>query len=154
MREKTRNISWLSISSSAFLPNKMLDKCNFTAHAWCEHTVTMFGINKKKLLGEKKKVVKRFWFLACPCSFLPALISFPDFSETEVEYLRKVRMLCGFCWKCSKLVTFAGCGTGAHSTRSATVTAWCYCSYSPSRQAAQDQSADSLLSSTGCPWSH
>lgn len=49
MREKRINISWLSIFS-AFLPNEVLDKCNFTAHAWCEHNVIVFSINEEKLL--------------------------------------------------------------------------------------------------------
>lgn len=53
MREKKRNISWLSISSSAFLPNEMLDKRNFTTHAWCEHNVIVFGINEKKVTEKK-----------------------------------------------------------------------------------------------------
>lgn len=63
-----------------------------------------------------------FWFLACPCSCLPPLISFSHFNETNVEYLRKVRMLRGFCWKCSKLVMLGGCGIGVCSTRSSTAT--------------------------------
>lgn len=104
----------------------------------------------EKLLG-KKKVAKMFWFLACPCSFLPALIFFSDFHETNVEYLRKVRMLCGFCRKCSKLVTFAGCGTGVRSRRSTAATAWCHHSYSPSREARSDP-VNFLQTSTGCPW--
>lgn len=49
----------------------MLDKCNFTAHAWCEHNVTMFGITKKKVTGEKgRKNVLVSWvsFQYCSCS--------------------------------------------------------------------------------------
>lgn len=94
-----------------------------------------------------------FWFLACPCSFLSALISFLDFSGTNAEYLRKVRMLCGCCRKCSKLVPFAGCGTGVRSTRSPAAAAWFYHSYSPIREA-RSSPANFLLTSTGCPQRH
>lgn len=155
MKEKRRNIYWLGISSSVFLPNEMLDKCNFTAHVWCEHNVTMFGINKKKkkkLLG-KKKVAKMFWFLACPCGFLSALISFSHFNETNVEYLRKVRMLRGSRQKCGKAVTFAGSGTGVCSTRSTTATAWCHHSGSPSSEAWSGL-PNFLLTSAGCACGH
>lgn len=78
MREKRRNISWLSISSSASLPNEMLDKCNFTAHVWCEHNVTMFGINRKvtgKKKGSKNVLVSCVSLQFSSCSYF--LFRFP-----------------------------------------------------------------------------
>lgn len=103
----------------------MLDKCNFTAHAWCEHNVTTFGITRKKLRW-KKGSEKCFGFLDVLSVLF--LLSFPfQNSRINAEYLKKVRMVCGFCQACSKLVESVGCSKGR--TRSSS--AWCCHPYSP-----------------------
>lgn len=56
MREKRRNISWLSIFSSAFLPNEMLDKCNFQ-HMFDVNIMSLYlalTTKQKKFTGGKK----------------------------------------------------------------------------------------------------
>lgn len=53
-----------------------------------------------------------FWLLGCPLSIVSALISFSEFCGINAEYLWKVRMLCGLCQECSKLVKFVGCSKG------------------------------------------
>lgn len=155
MREKRRNISWLSIFSFAFLPNEMLDKCNFQ-HMFDVNIMSLYlalTTTKKNLL-RKKKVVKMFWFLACPCSFLPSLISFPDFSETNVDYFRKLRMLCGLRWMCStQLMTIAGCVTGICSARPTATTAQWHPTHSP-RKEARGWPVIFLLTATGWPQRH
>lgn len=147
MRVKRRNISWLSISSSAFLPNKMLDKCNFTAHAWCEHTVTMFGINKKKVIWERsRKCFGSLQFSCCSHSLCRYQWNRSWISQKSKDALwlllkaQQTGSLFRLQHRCSQ---YKICRSN--------------CLVLPllqPQQAAQDQPAGSLLSSTSCPWSH
>lgn len=115
MREKRRNILGSASPPLHFCQTKCLTSAILQHMLDVNIMSPCLALTKKKKDWGKKKVAKMFWFLACPCGFLPALTFFSDFSETNVDCLRKVRMLCGFCRKCSKLVTFAGCSTGIRS---------------------------------------
>lgn len=86
------------------------------------------ALEKKNYKG-KKKVAKMFWFPGCPFSIVPALISFSEFCGINAEFLRKVRMLCGFC-QAGKI-----CGLQQRQNRVQCSNAWCCHSYSPSRDA-------------------
>lgn len=124
----------------------MLDKCNFTAHVWCEHNVT---ITKKKLQWKKRSqkcFVTWMSFQYCSCSHFLLRILWNKCLISQKS--KDALLLLPGVQQVGKI-----CGLQQRQNKVQRSNAWCCHSYRPSREA-RGAPQNFPWTSTGYPWSH